>query len=63
MSRTKTKAPAVATSPAKAPASAVIEIPNAQKEFFTMKEAAEYLRCSYWAIREACYTGNCCTPR
>jgi excisionase family DNA binding protein len=36
----------------------VITFPNQQPEFFTQKEAAVYLRCSYWAIREACYTGD-----
>jgi len=46
----------VATPPANAPASA---LPIAiQQEFFTQKEAAMYMRCSYWAIREACYTGD-----
>lgn len=42
----------------KAPTPAVIPFPSTQQEFFTMKEAGEYLRCSYWAIREACYTGE-----
>jgi excisionase family DNA binding protein len=27
-------------------------------EFFTQKEAAAYMRTTYWAIREACYTGD-----
>ena len=27
-------------------------------EFFTQKEAAAYMRCSYWAIRDACYNGD-----
>jgi excisionase family DNA binding protein len=32
--------------------------PITTAEFFTQKEAAAYMRCSYWTIREACYTGD-----
>lgn len=28
------------------------------QEFFTQKEAAAYMRCAYWSIRAACYTGD-----
>jgi hypothetical protein len=36
----------------------IIVFPNQQQEFFTQKEAAVYLRCSCWAVRAACYTGD-----
>jgi excisionase family DNA binding protein len=46
-------------SPAQTPVKA---IPNPRSsdspEFFTQKEAAAYMRCTHWAIREACYTGE-----
>ena len=32
--------------------------PILEQEFFTQKEAAVKMRCSYWAIREACYVGE-----
>ena len=51
------KKKSVAATPVKAPAPAVVPFSN-PKEFFTMEEAAEYLRCSYWAVREACYAGE-----
>lgn len=34
------------------------EIIPIQPEFFTQKEAADYMRCSYWTIRKACYRGD-----
>jgi|HubBroStandDraft_4_1064222.scaffolds.fasta_scaffold526270_1 excisionase family DNA binding protein len=44
------------------PITTALTIPG-QPEFFTQKEAAAYMRCSYWAIREACYTGDLpCAP-
>jgi excisionase family DNA binding protein len=39
------------------PVTPISEISNSP-EFFTQKEAAAYMRCSYWTIREACYTGD-----
>jgi excisionase family DNA binding protein len=47
--------PAVETT---TPRSAPVVSIQPNQEFFTQKEAAVFMRCSYWTIREACYTGD-----